>query len=144
MTTDVTGIVLLDSGTGIGPRDHHRSLYRPDQRMAGLDTAVEHADSDARSGRRVERPLAGDLSRPRSLQLDAADRACGQAPGRKVTLGRRRHARMVRLSATRRGRVDRHELGLQLYRYLLHSGGHSGWSGRMAEYLRFYASACGG
>lgn len=24
----------------------------------------------------------------------------------------------------------------------VHSGGHSGWSGRMAEYLRFYAQAC--
>jgi enterochelin esterase-like enzyme len=25
----------------------------------------------------------------------------------------------------------------------LHSGGHSGWSGRMPQYLRFYATACG-
>jgi S-formylglutathione hydrolase FrmB len=29
-------------------------------------------------------------------------------------------------------------------RFGVHNGGHSGWSGRMAEYLRFYASACGG
>jgi enterochelin esterase-like enzyme len=27
-------------------------------------------------------------------------------------------------------------------RFAIHGGGHSGWSGRMAEYLRFYASAC--
>ncbi len=25
----------------------------------------------------------------------------------------------------------------------IHGGGHSGWSGRMGEYLRFYARACG-
>ena len=25
---------------------------------------------------------------------------------------------------------------------VLHSGGHGGWSGRMGEYLRFYARAC--
>lgn len=29
-------------------------------------------------------------------------------------------------------------------RFAIHSGGHSGWSSRMPEYLRFYASACGG
>lgn len=27
-------------------------------------------------------------------------------------------------------------------RFVLHGGGHSGWSSRMPEYLRFYASAC--
>jgi S-formylglutathione hydrolase FrmB len=27
-------------------------------------------------------------------------------------------------------------------RFVLHGGGHSGWSGRMGEYLRFYAQAC--
>jgi enterochelin esterase-like enzyme len=27
--------------------------------------------------------------------------------------------------------------------FTVQSGGHSGWSGRMPEYLRFYASACG-
>jgi hypothetical protein len=27
-------------------------------------------------------------------------------------------------------------------RLAVHSGGHGGWSGRMAEYLRFYARAC--
>jgi len=27
-------------------------------------------------------------------------------------------------------------------RLVLHGGGHSGWSGRMGEYLRFYAAAC--
>ena len=27
--------------------------------------------------------------------------------------------------------------------FIVHSGGQSGWSGRMQEYLRFYASACG-
>jgi enterochelin esterase-like enzyme len=27
-------------------------------------------------------------------------------------------------------------------RFELHGGGHSGWSGRMPQYLRFYASAC--
>ena len=27
-------------------------------------------------------------------------------------------------------------------RFVLHGGGHSGWSGRMGEYLRFYAAAC--
>jgi enterochelin esterase-like enzyme len=38
-----------------------------------------------------------------------------------------------------------HELrshGARLH-FAVHSGGHSGWSGRMPEYLRFYASACG-
>ena len=37
-----------------------------------------------------------------------------------------------------------HELrarGTRVY-LTLHGGGHSGWSGRMAEYLRFYARAC--
>ena len=24
----------------------------------------------------------------------------------------------------------------------VHGGGHGGWSGRMGEYLRFYAAAC--
>ena len=28
-------------------------------------------------------------------------------------------------------------------RLQVHGGGHSGWSGRMGEYLRFYAGACG-
>ena len=28
-------------------------------------------------------------------------------------------------------------------RLAIHGGGHSGWSGRMGEYLRFYATACG-
>jgi enterochelin esterase-like enzyme len=27
-------------------------------------------------------------------------------------------------------------------RLQVHDGGHSGWSGRMGEYLRFYASNC--
>jgi hypothetical protein len=27
-------------------------------------------------------------------------------------------------------------------RLAVHGGGHSGWSGRMGEYLRFYAAAC--
>jgi len=27
-------------------------------------------------------------------------------------------------------------------RFSVHGGGHSGWSGRMGEYLRFYAAAC--
>ena len=37
-----------------------------------------------------------------------------------------------------------HELrarGTRVY-LTLHGGGHSGWSGHMAEYLRFYARAC--
>src|SRR5438105_12369056 len=27
-------------------------------------------------------------------------------------------------------------------RLVVHGGGHSGWAGRMGEYLRFYAAAC--
>lgn len=37
-----------------------------------------------------------------------------------------------------------HELERQgtSVRLVVHGGGHSGWSGRMGEYLRFYAGAC--
>ena len=62
-----------------GDEDRARDL--PDERMPGLDPAVEDADADAPAGRPPESPVAGDRGGPFALERDPLGRAGGQAPG---------------------------------------------------------------
>ena len=79
-----------------------RPVDLADERMAGLDAAVEDADAHALAGRAAPGPLARDALRPVDPDRDLVSGAGREAPGRKalgllgcgLLLG---HPRIVRL-----------------------------------------------
>ena len=89
--------------------ERHGAVDLADQRVVGLDSAVEDADRYALAGRPSPAPLAGDALRPFDPDRDLLARASGQAPGRKA-LGRLRIGLLLRHLGDGTAAV-RHKLG---------------------------------
>ena len=83
MSSSTLDLVVLAALEG------HRAVDVADQRVVGLDAAVEDADRHALAGRPAPGPLAGDALRPVDADRDLLARAGGQAPGRKALGGLR-------------------------------------------------------
>ena len=62
----------------------HRPVDLADERMAGLDAAVEDADADAFARGAAPGPLARDALRPVDSDRDLVARAGRKAPGGKA------------------------------------------------------------
>ena len=74
--------VVGDDGLVVGAdRDRNRALHLADERVPGIDAAVEDADPHALAGRTAPGPLARYLSRPLEGERDALRTASRQAPG---------------------------------------------------------------
>ncbi len=88
------------------------------------------------------RHTGGSLRRRRGLLAERPDPVRGLGP--PTIACRCGSTSAPRIRSSRRTRRSRNELrahGTKVS-FAVHGGGHSGWSGRMAEYLRFYVSAC--
>src|SRR5207247_8561650 len=71
------------------PRDRNRAVEVADERVSGLDAAVEDADADALASRAAPRPFTGDALGPFLADRDLLRGVGRQAPGREVFHRRR-------------------------------------------------------
>ena len=81
------GVVLDDDLPVLGLAQRDRPLERPDERMIGLDAAVEDADPNPGPGRAAERPVACNALRPFDSDPNLGRRGGWEAPGREGLAG---------------------------------------------------------
>jgi hypothetical protein len=82
------GVVLDDDLPVVGLPERDGAVERADERVIGLDAAVEDANADPGPRRAPERPLPGDPIRPLDADPDRRRGRRRQAPGGKLLAGR--------------------------------------------------------
>src|SRR5215218_3000804 len=85
MAAEIALGVLLDRRLALRVhRDRPGALELADERVPGLDAAVEDANPNSLAGRALQRPVARNAVRPLERHRDAVDRVSRQGPRGKA------------------------------------------------------------